>query len=198
MAAPAERGHLIPAAQLPIEVRGPLTDREFLDGLRVVERRMGRRWIRPVVCLGGPALIVILQVIAGKSLKIALFQNVFWIVFGLLLFFGLPLQVRFGLRSFLKDNPGLGDPQVYRFTDAGVEIRGGPYEVNIAWASILEAVETRAVFLLFTGRTIAHYVPRGPVAATGQLEAVRGVLRERLGERAHLLPASEQPATVTP
>ena len=66
-------------------------------------------------------------------------------------------------------------PQLYRFTDAGVEIRGGPYEVTIAWPAILEAVETRAVFLLFTGRTIAHYVPRGAIAAAGQLEAVRGL-----------------------
>ncbi|MGH2400016.1 MAG: hypothetical protein ACRDF6_09225 [bacterium] len=51
------------------------------------------------------------------------------------------------------------------------------------------------MFLLFTGRTIAHYVPRGAIAAAGQLEAIRGLLRERLGERAHLLPASEQPGT---
>jgi hypothetical protein len=174
---------------LPIEVRGGLTAREHLDAWRLVQRRLGTPWVVPAVFLGGPVLIVVLNLGAGKSFGHAVFQNIFWLLFGLFLFVGLPLCARFNLRSFLKANPELGASQLYRFTETGFETRGGPSEVSITWPNITEAVETKAVLLIFTGRTMAQIVPRGAIAAAGQLGAVRELLRERLGERAHLLPA---------
>jgi hypothetical protein len=132
-------------------------------------------------------LIVALSLLAGESLERAVFRNVFWIVLGLLFFLGYPLAARFNLRSFIRANPELGATQLYRFTETGLDLRGGPADVSIAWPNVTEAVETKAVFLLFTGRTMAHILPRGAFAAAGQLDAVRELLRERLGERAHLL-----------
>ena len=153
---------------------------------------MGNRWLVPAIALGGPAVIVTLHLLAGDSLERALFRNVFWIVLGLLFLLGYPLAVRLNLRSFVGANPELGAPQLYRFTETGVDLRGGPADVSVAWPNITEAVETKAVLLLFTGRTMAHVLPRGAIAAAGQLEAVRQLLRERLGERAHLLPSPEE------
>jgi hypothetical protein len=188
--AQATGGLLTSAGGLPIEVQGALTDREHLAALRMVQRRLGSRWVAPALCLGGPALIVVLNLLAGRSLAHALFANLFWILVGpLYLFVGLPSGTRYSLQAWRKANPELGSPQLYRFSEAGFELRGGPSEVNIAWASIAEARETDAVLILFTGRTVGQVLSRGAIEAAGQLDAVRALLRERLGERAHLLPA---------
>jgi hypothetical protein len=118
-APPGYQGSLLTAADCrTIEVRGQLTDREHLDALRLVQRRLGTSWIVPAVFLGGPASIVVRNLMAGESLA-------------------------------------------------------------------------RAHFLRFTGRTMAQIVTRGAITAAGRLEAVRGLLRERLGERGHLVPACE-------
>jgi hypothetical protein len=184
---------LIVPARLPIEVRGRPTERDHLDALRVVRRRLGSPRLAPVFFLGGPALIVVMSLLAGRSLKHALIANVFWIVLGpLMLFLGLPLATRRTVRSLAKGNPAATSPQLYRFTDTGFEERECPVEVSIAWPAITDAVETKALLLLFTGRTTAYIVPRRALVSAGELEAVRALLRERLGERAHLLTASAQ------
>jgi hypothetical protein len=181
-------------ARLPIEVRGQPTERDHLDALRVVQRRFGSPWLAPALFLGGPALIVVMTVLGGKSLQHAVIANLFWIVVGpLMLFLGLPSATRQTVRFLTKRNPTATAPQLYRFTETGFEERECPVEVSIAWSAITDAVETKAVLLLFTGRTTAYIVPRRALMAAVQLEAVRALLRDRLGARAHLLTASEQP-----
>ena len=69
-------------ARLPIEVRGQLTERDHLDALRVVQRRLGSRWWSYALFLGGPAFIVVLTMLGGMSLQHAVIVNVFWIVVG--------------------------------------------------------------------------------------------------------------------
>jgi hypothetical protein len=111
--------------------------------------------------------------------------NLFWIVLGpLMLFLGVPLTTRRTVRLLTKGNPPATAPQLYRFTETGFEERECPVEVTIAWSAITDAVETKAVLLLFTGRTTAYIVPRRALVAAGQLDAVRAFLRERLGTRA--------------
>jgi hypothetical protein len=173
--------------RLPIEVRGQPTERDHLDALRVVRRRLPDRWLGPLLFLGGPALIVVGSLLAGRSLQHALMANLFWIVLGpLVLLLGVPLTTRQTVRRLARSNPGATAPQLYRFTETGFEERECPVEVSIAWSAMTDAVETKSLLLLFTGRTTAHIVPRRALVAAGQLEAVRALLRERLGERAHL------------
>ncbi|MFL5496811.1 MAG: YcxB family protein [Gemmatimonadales bacterium] len=172
---------------MPIEVRGQPTERDHLDALRVVRRRLPGRWLGPVLFLGGPVLIVVGSLVAGRSLKHALITNLFWIVLGpLLLLFGGPLATRRTARLLARSNPASTTPQLYRFTETGFEERECPVEASIAWSAMTDAVETKTLLLLFTGRTTAHIVPRRAIVAAGQLEAVRALLREHLGERAHL------------
>lgn len=181
-------------ARLPIEVRGQLTERDHLDALRVVQRRLGSRWWSYALFLGGPAFIVVMSLLGGMSLKHAVIANMFWIVVGpLMLFLGLPMATRRTVRTLTKGNPPATAPQLYRFTETGFEERECPVDVSIAWSAIADAVETKTLLLLFIGRTTAYIVPRRTLVAAGQMEAVRGLLRERLGERARLLTASEQP-----
>ena len=169
----------------PIEVRGALTEAEHLAALRVVRSRLDQRWMAPAICLGGPALIVALTMAGGMSFGHAVFVNLFWIVLGpLVLFVGLPLGARSTIRSWRKANPAVAAPDLYRFTETGFETRGGPIEVSIAWPAVTEALETEKVLLLFIGHTMAYPVPRAAIVAAGRLEAVRGILREHLGERA--------------
>lgn len=181
-------------ARLPIEVRGQPTERDHLDALRVVQRRLQSRWLGPALLLGGPALIVAGSLLAGRSLEHALIANLFWIVLGpLILFLGIPLATTRTVRSVTRGNPAATAPQLYRFTEDGFEERECPVEVSVRWSAMTDAVETRSVILLFTGRTAAYIVPQRALVAAGQLEAVRRLLRDKLGERAHLLTAGEQP-----
>jgi hypothetical protein len=178
--------------RLPIEVRGQPTERDHLDGVRVVQRRLHSRGLGAALSLGVPVLIVASSLLAGSSLKAALFANVFWIVLGLVVFLGLPVATRRTVRSVTRGNPAMTAPQLYRFTEDGFEERECPVEISIRWSAVTDAVETDSVLLLFTGRTAAFIVPRRALAAAGQLEAVRRLLRERLGERARLLPAEQR------
>jgi hypothetical protein len=180
-------------ARLPIEVRGQLTERDHLDALRIMKRRFPSRWAAPTLFLGGPVVMVVMTVLGGMSLQHAVIWNMFWVVVGpLILFVGLPLSTRQTVRFLTKSNPAATAPQLYRFTESGFEERECPVEVSIAWSAVTDAVETKSVLLLFTGRTTAHIVPRRALVAAGQMEAVRRLLRERLGERARLLTANEQ------
>jgi YcxB-like protein len=181
-------------ARLPIEVRGQLTERDHLDALRVVQHRLGSRWWSYALFLGGPAFIVVMTMLGGMSLQHAVIVNMFWIVVGpLMLFVGLPLSTRQTVRFLTKGNPAATAPQLYRFTETGFEERECPVEVSIAWSAIADAVETETLLLLFIGRTTAYIMPRRTLVAAGQVEAVRGLLRGQLGDRARLLTASKQP-----
>jgi len=180
-------------AHLPIEVRGQPTERDHLDAVGVVQRRLGSHWWSYALFLGGPVLIVVMYMLGGMPFTHAVVANMFWIVFGpLMLFLGLPMATRRTVRTLAKGNPPATAPQLYRFTETGFEERDCPVEVSVAWSAITEALETKTVLLLFTGLTSAFIVPRRALVAAGQLEAVRGLLRERLGGRARLLTASEQ------
>lgn len=175
---------------MPIEVRGQPTERDHLEALRVVQRRLPSRWVAPALFLGGPAAIVALSLIRGQSPEQALIGNLFWLVFGpLMLFLGLPLMTRRTARFVTKVNPAATAPQLYRFTEAGFEERECPVEVSIAWPAMTDALETDSLLLLFTGRTTAYLVPQRALAAAGQQEAVRALLRKHLGDRARILPA---------
>jgi hypothetical protein len=122
-------------------------------------------------------------------------MNVFWIVLGAWMLLALPFAARWAARSVIKGNPAATAPQLYRFTDAGFEERECPVEVSIAWSAITDAVETPSVLLLFTGRTSAFIVPERALVEAGQAEAVRALLRDRLGKRAHLLSQSAENPT---
>jgi hypothetical protein len=179
-------------ARPPIEVRGQPTEGDHLDALRVVERRLGSRWVSPAVFLGGPTVFVAMSLLGGRSLEHAVLTNMFWIVLGLVFFLGLPIAARRTARSLIKGNPASTAPQLYRFSETGFEESECPVEVRIPWSAIADAVETESVILLFTGRTSAYIVPRRALADAGKLEAVRALLRGSLGNRAHLLSSREQ------
>ncbi|HUR95880.1 MAG TPA: YcxB family protein [Gemmatimonadales bacterium] len=169
---------------MTIDVRGQPTAQDHWDALQVVQRRLGYRWVAPTLCVGGPALLVLVSLVSGRSFQHALFVNVFWIVLGGLILIAMPLTHRRNLRALLRGNPDATAPVLYRFTDRGFEERECPVEVSIAWPEIREAVETATVLLLFVGRTRAFIVPRRALEQADQLDSVRVLLHDRLGARA--------------
>jgi hypothetical protein len=166
--------------------------RDHLDAIRVVDRRQSSRWVTYAICLSIPTFFVVLSLLRGLSLREALVANVFWIVLALWMVLTLPFAARWAARSVIKGNPAATAPQLYRFTEAGFEERECPVEVSVAWSAITDAVETPSVLLLFTGRSSAFIVPARALAEAGQAGAVRALLRERLGDRAHLLSGNGQ------
>ena len=167
---------------LPIEVRGQATEREHLEALTVMQRRVGSGWRALVLCLGVPLCLVAVSVLSGGTLEQALVANLFWLVFGaLLVFVSLPIARRETVRSMVKGNPDATAPTLYRFTAEGFEERECPVEVTIKWGSIQEALWTETALLLFIGRTKAYIVPRDALVAAGKFDAIRELLGEHLG-----------------
>lgn len=95
-----------------------------------------------------------------------------------------PWVQRRQLQRAYSETPSLREPQVYRFSDAGLAITGGPATVTLGWDAIVEALETPEFFLLFYSKRCAYYVPKRSIGGIAEEEALRVLLREHLGTRA--------------
>jgi hypothetical protein len=102
-----------------------------------------------------------------------------------------PYLERRQLQRVYNETPSLRGPQVYHFSDTGLAITGGSTTVKLEWDAILEAVETKELFLLFTSRRWAHYLPKRAIGDPAEEGELRRFLSNRLGGR---MRAAEQAA----
>ena len=102
-----------------------------------------------------------------------------------------PRIQRWQLRRAYSETPSLRGPQVYQFTDAGLTIRGGAASTTLGWDSFVKADETREFFLLFYSKRCAYYLPKRVAGDEGERNALRALLRAKLGARAAGLRADE-------
>lgn len=92
------------------------------------------------------------------------------------------------LKRFYETTPALNGPQRYVFTDDGLALSNDGATNLIRWSAFVEAAETTEFFLLYYSPKCAYYLPRHVVAKEDQEDALRGFLREKLGEKAkHIL-----------
>ena len=98
-----------------------------------------------------------------------------------------PWVQRRQLRRAYAETPSLREPQVYRFSDAGLSITGGPATITLGWDAIVEALETEEFFLLFYSKQCAYYVPKRATGGIAEQGALRALLRRHLDTRASTL-----------
>ena len=85
--------------------------------------------------------------------------------------------------------PALNGPQRYEFTADGLAISNAGVQNLVRWSAFVEAAETSEFFLLYYAKNCAYYLPRRIMGTEEQVDAVRRLLRERLGDRAtHVAP----------
>lgn len=171
----------------PIRLVYPVTAKDQREAVRaIVLRQPPVRWTRAVVALL-PIAMVAWSMSVGWSLGLALFRNVFWIVFASLYFLiGIPLIVRAGVLAVRKADPAWNEEQVVSIDETGFRLASASAQIDIAWSEVRRAAESPAVFLVYFGTGRVFFIPSHVVSAHGVLPALRALLRDKLGERARL------------
>ena len=139
----------------------------------------------------------------GLLLVVVPFALIMWleppaaVAFGFVALMGLvslipliwPRWRRFQIRRFYASAPALHGPQRYEFTNDGLAVSNASVRNLIQWAAFVEAAETAEFFLLYYATNCAYYLPRRVMESEEQVNAVRRLLREHLGDRAiHVAP----------
>ncbi|HET7551389.1 MAG TPA: YcxB family protein [Gemmatimonadaceae bacterium] len=96
----------------------------------------------------------------------------------------LPIIQRWQVRRSYAEMPTARDAQVFRLSDAGLQMSAGNTSTTVGWDVVLEARETREFFLFFFAKRRAYYLPKRAVGDAVEQELVRDLLRAALGQRA--------------
>lgn len=175
------------AGTTPIRLVYPVTAKDQRDAVRaIVLRQAPVRWTRAVVALL-PVAMVAWSISAGWPLGLALFRNMFWIVFASLYFLiGIPLIVRAGVLAVRKADPAWREEQVVSIDETGFRLASASAQLDIVWSEVRRAAESPAVFLVYFGAGRVFFIPSYVVSAHGMLPALRALLHDKLGVRANL------------
>ena len=155
---------------------------ETVRACRELRRRQAFAWVEWAVW---PALFILaaLYLLVGRdwralwplglvALVILLFQAL------------LPLVQRWQIGRAYQATPNLRGAQAYRFSDAGLRITGGAATIELGWDSFVEVAETKEFFLFFYSKQCAYYLPKRVARDHSQRDALRALLRAKLGPRA--------------
>jgi hypothetical protein len=96
----------------------------------------------------------------------------------------LPLLRRRQIRRFYAGTPALAGAQRYQFSDQGLTLSNASASNTLRWSAFVEAAETPEFFLLYYSKRCAYYLPRRVMGPEVQVDAMRRLLRDQLGERA--------------
>jgi hypothetical protein len=113
------------------------------------------------------------------------------------LFIGMPLLALGGqvlrlhamTRKYVSSLSSSQRRKWFRFSDVadGVDMGFGDSTAHIAWNDIRKITEQRRNFLVFMDKYDIRLIPKAAVQDVDQLQALRAILRAKLGSRAQLL-----------
>ena len=110
-------------------------------------------------------------------------------IFGGLVALLTPALRRRRVRRAYAATPALAGPQRYEFTDDGLALSNASVSNLVRWSAFVQAAETPEFFLLYYSKRCAYYLPRRIMGPEAQIDALRELLRSRLGDRAaHVAP----------
>ena len=148
------------------------------------------RWIR-LAMLALPFVMIALSLSSGWSPGLAIFRNLFWIVFALLgLFAHVPLTVRSIVKAMRRADPEWDREQMVSLGEEGIRLESAAEKTEIPWSSVRRATETGDVVLIHIGAGRVLYLPKRIVSSQANLAALRDLLRSRLGPNAKLREGS--------
>jgi len=159
---------------------------------RAVVSRFGTTYLGWIFFVGVPMLLVIVKLCLGQDISApGAFGLPTWatVVGGLLFMLGLmPLLQLLNVSSMRRGNPSTGGVTTYTITPDGYSIQGGLFDTTLKWEAFLKAIETKEFILLYVSTRWAHFIPKA-IATSSDLEAIRTILRQKLGPKAQLQSA---------
>lgn len=176
-----------PISPPPLRLVYGVNDAEQRAAIRELVRGEPQvRWIR-LAMLAVPFVMVALSVASGWPLGVAVFRNVFWIVFALLaLFVYIPWSVRSIVKAIRRADPEWDREQVVTLSDSGIRLESVSETTDIPWTAVRRASETPEIVLIHIGAARVLYLPVRIVTLQADLAALRHLLRSKLGSRASL------------
>lgn len=144
------------------------------------------RWTRIAAAVLPPVMIA-WSMSSGWSFGLAVFRNMFWIIFAALYFLlGMPMMVRAGVRAVRKADPAWNEEQTVEMDDGAIRLLSASARVDIAWDDVQAAAESPDVLLVQFRPGRVFYIPTQAAASQGMLDRLRQLLRDKLGARARL------------
>ncbi len=159
---------------------------------RAILNRLSSTYIAWGFFVGVPVLLVILMLCLGQDLftpreyglptwAIPVGGLLFMLVF-------MPLIQCLNISSMRRRNPSVGGIQTYTITPDGYTIKGSLFDTTLKWEAFLKAIETKEFILLYVSTRWAHFIPKAAATAS-DLQAIRAIIREKLGTKAKLQAA---------
>lgn len=171
----------------PIRLAFPVSaDDQRRAARAIVEQHPVLRALR-IGVLVLPFLMIAWSWSSGWALPVAIFRNLFWIVFAaLFVFLGVPMNVRSLVKAMRRADPQWDAQQALLLDDEGIHLLTPPQLLDVPWQEVGWAVETNGVFLLRLGKPRMLFIPVRAAMAQQALDPLRRLLRTRLGSRARL------------
>jgi hypothetical protein len=86
-----------------------------------------------------------------------------------------------------KSSPIMQNEMEYTITDEYIESSNPLSGGRISWDGIIKAVESDTEFLLYASSKFSNFLPKRVFASAEQINIFRGLVKEKLGEKAKLL-----------
>jgi hypothetical protein len=95
--------------------------------------------------------------------------------------------LKWNMKKQYESSPLLKEPQTISFDDEG--INGETYLSSglTKWAAIIEATETKDDFFFFISNKYAMFTPKRAFSDEDQIEQVRELAKEKLGDKAKMI-----------
>lgn len=97
----------------------------------------------------------------------------------------MPLTTMFNVYSMRRRNPSLGK-QTWVLTPDEYSVSGALFNTTLKWDAFIKARETRHFFLLYFSSRWAQFIPKSAVGSGDELRAIRSLIHQKLGSKAHL------------
>jgi hypothetical protein len=90
------------------------------------------------------------------------------------------------VRQQLKSSPAAQSPQIYNFSDVGINMTGALHNMDLKWEAIIKALESKHDFFLYVSKSVAYFLPKKAFLSGEQQAELRSMLKSKLGEKAKL------------
>ena len=168
------------------------TPTEHSRVLMYMLRRKGGYWITMSVLALVILIIAILQATQGYSAAAGLSTLLPYVLILGGIVVALPLLQRWQLKRLYRHTPTWRQEQTHEFSEEGVRMSNALSNSLMQWDAFVDVVETKEFFLLYSSRSMAHFLPKRAITTPDQLRDLRVLLEAELtrrGRKARVLAA---------